>query len=245
MDHSTTQLHYSLNLGGITIPCTFTFPDCARFFGSYCTGPVPGPGSVAISQLFWDDWVRHIGPKNAYSEYSAFASVASQALLDFNRCVIHAAAIRWRHRAYLIAAPSGVGKSTQVKTLEALYPGGFAVISGDRPILELREDGSVIAHPSPWNGKEGWCGAEAAPVAALILLERGEKNAMQLLSARQAAGQVFSALLQASESEANIRKVAAFESALLQRVPVWHMVNAGVPDSTRMLYETVMQGGAE
>ena len=245
MHHKTSQVHYRLNLAGISLPCTFTFPDCAGYFGAYCTGPVPGPGSVAVSEQYWEDWVRHIGPRDGCNEYSAFAAVASQELLDFRRCVIHAAAIRWRDQAYLIAAPSGVGKSTQVKTLQTLYPGEFTVISGDRPVLELREDGSVIAHPSPWNGKEGWCGAGAASVAAVILLERGAENKLQRLSVRQAAAPVFAALLQTADSESSIRKVAAFESELLQRVPVWQMVNAGVPDSSRILYESVMQGGVK
>jgi len=45
------------------------------------------------------------------------------------------------YRAWLLAGPSGVGKSTQIKSLQSLEPGAFGVICGDRPVLELREDG--------------------------------------------------------------------------------------------------------
>ena len=35
-----------------------------------------------------------------------------------------------------------------------MFPDEITMISGDMPVLERREDGTVWAHPSPWNGKE-------------------------------------------------------------------------------------------
>ena len=146
--------HYTLTLAGIELPCAFRYPDTARYFGSYAREAPPSPGAFALLQDDWDFWPQTGKPLNAFAEYSMFASAASTGLLPHGRCVMHAVAFRRRDQAWLIAAEPGVGKSTQIRFLQELHPGEFSVISGDRPVLELRDDSTVIVHPSPWTGKD-------------------------------------------------------------------------------------------
>lgn len=234
---------YRIRLAGLPIACAFEFEDTAACFGAYAEGPAPERDALRAPDWLWADWLRGVGERNAHNEYSLYASLCSSALLRRGRCVYHAAALRFRDRAWLLAGPSGVGKSTQVRTLGELYPGAFGVISGDRPVLELTE-GGVWVHPSPWNGKENWYGAEAAPLAGLILLGRGEENRVERLPLRDAAAPVYGGIFQTAADAAEIHRAADFASALLERVPVWRLTNRGVPDSTRLLYDKVLTGEA-
>ncbi len=228
---------YRLTLAGVTIDCRFEFADTPRCFGGYVSGPYPeGECAVALSEACRRGFLE----ENAFNEYSTFALAVSDRLLTQGRCVMHAAAFRFRNRAYLICAPSGVGKSTQMKTLTELYPGEFSVISGDRPVLEATENG-IIVHPSPWNGKEGWCGAGKAKLAAIILLKRGEQSDLQMLKPRSCAARIYSSIFNSAEDEESIRRTAAFAELLLKQTPVWEFINGGVPNSTRLLYEKVLR----
>lgn len=239
MEELKEQKTYALTLAGATVGCSFTFPDTFRCFGDYICGYYEGEGQK-LSPATREDWERLNGSFDTFAEYSAFTVPVSDALLKTGRCIIHAAAFRFEDRAYLIAAPSGVGKSTQVRTLMELYPDEIAVISGDRPVLEATEDG-IMVHPSPWNGKEGWCGAEAAPLAAIILLERGDENSIRAIPSKNGVVRVFTSLFMDAESEDGILRAASFTDTVLKHTPVWEYVNAGVPDSSRMLYEKVLK----
>ena len=172
-------------------------------------------------------------------------SYCSDSLLQFSRCVVYAAAFRDAKKAWIIAADPGVGKSTQIRTLQGLYAGSFSVICGDRTILELSDDDLVIAHPSPWNGKEFWGGAEAAPLAGIICLRRGEVDRITRLNIKQAVMPVYRSLIHSAINGDVICKAASFTEELLHRVPVWEFVNKDVPKSTRLLYQQILSEESE
>ena len=293
-----------VTLANITLSCRLRYPETAGYFQK--PGPdasCVGTGSVCLSDDDWDFFL-HDGAMDApHTEYSLLTAPLSDALMEFDRFIFHAVALRWRDRAWLIAAPSGVGKSTQARALQQLRPGEFSVISGDRPILEFcpatpaprpserseesvssvpfhrnserseesvppssrhserseesaspvpersapvaahsvrhSADQSILVHPSPWNGKENWHGAEAAPLAGLILLSRGPENRLTALTDREAALTMYQHFLQSAWEPENIRRVAALETRLLRAVPIWLLESDQVPDSTRLLLDAV------
>ncbi|MBO4562906.1 MAG: hypothetical protein J5772_04760 [Clostridia bacterium] len=232
----------TIDLAGIPLRCHFSSEESIRFFSAYeaAKGAVPYADVTVPDEAF--DYIRKLGyGEDEYAEAGLFTAYASDALLDTGRCIIHAVAVRKGDRAWLISARSGVGKSTQVRVLNELFPGEFSIICGDRPILQLLDDGRVLVHPSPWNGKEAWMGADAAPLEGIICLARGEENRVDPLKPRDAVIPIFDSLIQSGSSEDHIRMAASFENELLSRVPVWKMVNRGVPDSTALLYSTLFK----
>ena len=231
---------YRMVLAGIEIDCLFCFPETATLFGKFILGQSCSSQAARIPDAEWRQWVRDGGRRNAQAEFASFTACASDALLQHNRAIIHAVAFRFRDRAWLICAGSGVGKSTQIRSLQELFPEQFSVICGDRPVLEFQDNERVVAHPSPWNGKEGWHNAEAAPLAGILCLERGKSTALTQLSANEAVIPVFKSLISTFGSEETVHRLAAFETELLNRVPVWLYVNGGVPDSAQKLYEQVL-----
>lgn len=228
---------FSVCLAGVPLTCSAHFPETAALFGADCREMPSDPSGVRVLPAQWDYWAHTGKPCNAAAEFSLFSGSCSDALLSHDRVLVHAAAFRHRDRAYLFAAAPGVGKSTQVRTLTELYPGEFSVVCGDRPVLECRSDGSVFVHPSPWNGKEGWCGADTAPLAGIFCLERGEETSLSLLSKKEAVVPILGAMISNYEAEETIRILARLEEQILKSCPVYRYVNGGVPDSSRLLYE--------
>ena len=214
---------------------------------------------VHIDDRNWADYLAEGMEPCAHTEYSMLTPHFSDALLAFDRVILHGVAIRWRDRAWLICAASGTGKSTQAKHLQTLRPGEFSIICGDRPVLEFRSPChcepvtdvtgvairppsppcEIIVHPSPWNGKENWHGADAAPLAGIILLERGEENALVSLTEREAALPFYPNFIQTAWEPENIKKIAELETRMLQAVPIWKLTTFQVPDSTKLLLEAV------
>lgn len=263
-----------VTLAGLTFTCALKFPETAVFPKPDLSATHVKTKPVCLTPEDWS-WYCSLGSvASPQSEYSLLTAPFSDALMDFDRLIIHGVALRWHDKAWLICGFSGVGKSTQARCLKELRPGEFSVICGDRPILEFRNSerseasapsvaahsvrqeshplagnvslqptdevhNEIIVHPSPWNGKENWYGAEAAPLAGLILLERGEENRLDFLTEREAAIPVYTQVIQTTALEKRICQSAALITRLLKTVPVWRLTTHQVPDSTKLLLETV------
>ncbi len=217
------------------------YPAAARFFRQYAAAEPPVFQVPEVNEDDWQALMRSGFVRSAQMESSFLCAKCSDVLLPEQCCLIHAAAFRDREHAYLLAADPGVGKSTQVRTLQELYPGEFSVICGDRPALKLTDDGRVMVHMTPWNGKENWGGAPAAPLSDLIFLKRGESSSLRQLTVREAVLPLWSSLIHTAEMEEGIRQAAEFATGLLSRIRTWEFVNGGIPDSSKMLYEQLLR----
>lgn len=230
---------FTVTLAGRSFRVSARYAETASYF------PAPDPEAplvpgapVSIPETDWQEYLQSGMEDCAHTEYSMLTAHCSDALLAFDCVILHAAALRWRDRSWLIIAPSGVGKSTQTRNLQALLPGEVSVICGDRPVLE-RCGGAFRVHPSPWNGKENWHGAEAAPLGGLILLRRGPENRLYALREDEAILNLYVAFIQTSASVEAVTKVADLEDGLLRAVPTWLLVSDTVPDSTRCLVDGI------
>lgn len=230
---------FTVTLAGRSFRVSARYAETASYF------PAPDPEAplvpgapVSIPETDWQEYLQSGMEDCAHTEYSMLTAHCSDALLAFDCVILHAAALRWRDRSWLIIAPSGVGKSTQTRNLQAPLPGEVSVICGDRPVLE-RCGGAFRVHPSPWNGKENWHGAEAAPLGGLILLRRGPENRLYALREDEAILNLYVAFIQTSASVEAVTKVAGLEDAVLRAVPTWLLVSDTVPDSTRCLVEGI------
>ena len=223
-------------LGGVSLPLRLRYEESAAWLRRFAAPRVEG-APVAVSDEDFAAWRGADSAIDAYAEFCLLCMPASEALFAHERCVFHAAALRFRDRAWLIAGGSGVGKSTHCRELLSLAPGELTVINGDKPVLECREDGSVLVHPSPWNGKEGWQGGEAAPLAGLVCLRRGEASRMEACCAREAAPMVFSNVFQSYSDERVIRAAGRMAEKILRAAPVWRLTSRDVRDSAGLLLE--------
>ena len=64
---------------------------------------------------------------------------ACAALLPHGRAIIHAVCFVWCGKAWLICAPSGVGKTTHYKQWKRLFPNEVEMLNGDKPVLKFEK----------------------------------------------------------------------------------------------------------
>lgn len=237
-----TKLNYkcTIELAGIPLLIELEYADAYRLYRHFqVEESAPVCSRIFVSDKEWAFFEEQNISRNAYNEANLITAYASDVLLDYRRCVFHSVALRHGDDGFIIAAASGVGKTTQAKTLFELYPGEFELICGDRPVLQLLDDGTVFVHPSPWNGKEGMEGGFGAKLSKIILLERGDENQLFQVSKRDAVLPVFSSIIFTGRTEELIRKASVFENDLLNRVECWRLINKGVPESTQLLYNVL------
>lgn len=94
--------------------------------------------------------------------------------LDYNRMIIHGAAIGYNDNAYLFVAPSGTGKTTHIKLWQKYLNDKVTIINGDKPMLEFNDE--IIVHGTPWNGKEKYGQNISLPLKAIIFLKQSNIN---------------------------------------------------------------------
>lgn len=233
------EYNYVINIAGKDLRCSFIYEETALCFKNCKLRKTDILGDIYVLPSEWKYW-EYIGNKRSFiGEFTLLTSAISDDLLKYNRCIIHAVAFTHNEKAWLIAADPGVGKSTQIKYLQKLYPGEFDIICGDRPVLERMNDGSFFVHPSPWNGKEGWQGAPGAPLEGILFLERGNYTELLTYKKEDAIIPLFQALISNCETEDTIIKLTEFETSLLQSCKLFKYVNGGVPESTKYLYKTL------
>ena len=231
-----------VELAGVEICFALHFDETKKFLCSYVTKVGIGDNSVVcVKDYEFEDWKQLGNEVNAYGEYSLLSLQTSEALFEHQRFVFHSVALRWHDKAWLITAPPGVGKSTQYKNLKELYGDEVSIINGDRPIIQIMENGSIMVHPSPWNGKENWYGAEAAPLAGIICLKQGQENVIKPLTAKEAAVTVLASIFHSYENEQIVRKAAKLATAMLKPTPVWLLTNKGDLESSALLHDTLVE----
>ena len=229
-----------ITLGGVNFRLRFREPACALYFQNFSgqTGSANHPGVVAVDP----EALRRRQPEFGslpFTEYNLLLARFASLLLPYGRCLFHGVALAVGDRAYLLTGPSGVGKTTQYRLWKQLYGDGVRLICGDKPILEYREDGAILVHPSPWMGKERLPGGPAARLAGIVCLEQGPGNSIAPLPVSRAVVPLYTQFLYEPAAEAELRQTAAMLDRLLRAVPVWRLVNVGDEASARLTHDTL------
>ncbi len=237
---NTNSHLYIVNIANNEIRCSFRYEKTASFFHDYLLGNDIFDGDhIAIDSYDEELWAETGNELDAYGEFSLLCGPVSDYLLRKNGCLIHAVAFRFKDKAYVIFGPPGRGKSTQIKYLMDLYPGEFSVICGDRPCLKVNDDGRIMVYPTPWNGKENWHGAQSCELGGFLYLLRGESTEIKLLDEKRAVFPVFISVISRREDVETIRLIGNITEKVVKNYPVYQYVNGGVPESSKVLYDTI------
>ena len=186
-------------------------------------------GQKAFSDSTYDDYV----------EYRCLLELTSRALLRYDRTIFHAVSFIWNGKAFLLTAPSGVGKTTQYMNWQRLFPGEIEMISGDMPVLVGREDGSIEVWPSPWNGKERIRSQRHAQLGGIVLLEQAEVDEIRMLTAQEAVVPLLLQFVASPVTREEILDLTSFLERLIGAAPVWKLRNRGGDVSTALLRLTL------
>ncbi len=174
-------------------------------------------------------------------EYTELANAVGDALLPFRRCMFHGTAFLWRGKAWIFAAPSGTGKTTQYALWKTVFGSEIRIINGDKPILEFCEGKSIMVHTSPWRGKEQMSQAISAPLGGIIYLKQAAENRMERLSVKESVLPILSQIMCThKETETTLQACDAAEK-ILKAVPVWGLSNKGDADSAILAHTVILE----
>lgn len=175
-------------------------------------------------------------PRDYVSTGYAFEEFA----LHQRRMVIHGSCIVSGGKAIVFVAPSGTGKSTHTGLWIKHVPDTLC-INDDTPVLRLDSPEAVYACGSPWSGKtELNCNREA-PLAAVVLLRRGNENKLTPVSGAEPYARILGETrkLPFKDSMEHASNLAA---ELMERVPVYDFTcdvsEAAVKEAMKVLDNT-------
>ena len=236
---------YQVEYAGHAVPYDLRRPETRFFFGKYMTEAPGETSGYRVSDALLD-YVRPFMPENAPAcgvEFRSLILLTCHPLLRWDCCLFHAAAFLWWDRAWLVTGPSGVGKTTQFRNWQRLFPGEVQMICGDIPVLEGRNDGSVWVHPSPWNGKEHMGDRSlSAPLGGIVRLEQKDENVIYPLPVCDAIPLLFRQFMVRPEDEEEILALSGLVDRILRYAPMWFFENLGDDASTALLRETLKGG---
>lgn len=158
-----------------------------------------------------------------------------QGLLTF-----HAALIEHKGTAIAISAASGTGKTTHARLWRDNR--NAIILNGDRAAIRPEGNGWT-AYGTPWSGTSGEQINRSASMGALVILERGEENRVQPLS----AGQAFPLLLPHLLCPAWDRELVGSAMDMLDRflrdVPVFRLCCRPDAEAVPVLEQALDGGG--
>jgi hypothetical protein len=102
--------------------------------------------------------------------------------------LMHGAAIGGRDGAFLVAGPSGAGKTTMSRAA-ALQ--GAAVLSDERTVLRPARGGGWVLGGTPWPGEGQFADNRSLPLRGLVLLEQSDRDELVPISQARALALLY------------------------------------------------------
>lgn len=153
-------------------------------------------------------------------DFYVLGDVFNHFALKHNKMVLHGSSIIAEGKAIIFSAPSETGKSTHTGLWKKYYPDTI-LLNDDTPVVG-KKDNKFLAWGSPWSGKTEINENKSAPLAAVVFLNRGEKNSIERLSFNEALSYLMGQARKIPVKE-DMEKVFSICFALAKGVPVYKL----------------------
>lgn len=173
-------------------------------------------------------------------EISALYRKIADFLVEDGIVVFHGSAICVDNNGFIIAARSGVGKSTHAKLLEEYIGDSFKYINDDKPLLKVDDEEATI-YSSPWNGKERRGNNISAPLKAIIFLNRSETNTFRKIDNKEEIYIRMLSQIYLPKEKSKREKALNIADKLLKKINFYEInVNKDI-ESAKMTYEGIIK----
>ncbi len=235
------EQHFSVIYAGHTLVYSFLHRETPYYFRKYIQKTETPESDVHSSHELITEALKLLpdNSRNGYAEFRTLIGLTAKELLRYDCSIFHAVSFILNNKAFLLTAPSGVGKTTQYMNWVRLFPNEIQMICGDMPVLERRKD-SVWVHPSPWNGKERIGSFEEGQLEGIVLLEQGRENRIERITVKDALIPVFGQFMAQPETEEEIEILCSLTDQMMKSASVYRLINRGDEDSTRLLREALL-----
>lgn len=220
--------------------------DChfGRYDGGYLFYMTPRAGGAPTLYEFPDG--RSVVRSNVGHDVSMYRfglwMMYGLAVTPLQRIAIHSSVIRCGDGAVLFLGESGTGKSTHTR-LWREHIAGAELLNDDSPIVGI-EEGLPTVYGSPWSGKTPCYKNESYPIRAIVRLSQAPHNRIYRLPTLGAIGALLPSCPPAFAYDAALQdRICATLSAVIARVPVYHLECLPDEAAARLSYRTVFEGG--
>ena len=141
-----------------------------------------------------------------YVEYISIHSLIADELLNYDILLMHGSCLSIDGKGIIFTAASGTGKSTHSRLYRQAYGDRVKMINDDKPLLICKED-EIIACGSPWCGKHNLGCNEKVKLEAVVYLERGIDNSIELVNPSDVFEKLF---IQTYHSKNKLNEIKAF-----------------------------------
>ena len=157
----------------------------------------------------------------SYEESTALYRKFCELLIPDEIFMFHASAVSIDGRGLLFAATSGTGKSTHAGLWKDVFGERAVIINDDKPLVRVGMD-EIMVYGTPWSGKHSLQTNTTAPVKALFLLERGDKNSVEPVTFREAYPTVLNQAYRPKDPVL-MQKTLGMVNQFLKSVPVYRL----------------------
>ena len=142
-----------LGLAGLSILVRFRCSQFREFCSKYI---MPDCDIVDFEVFVTDEQIAEEMACGSQTECEAEILCIYRAIAEklplYNRFVMHGAAISFEDKAYIFTAASGTGKSTHIRLWRKAFGNPVGIINGDKPVIEIKDDGTSLVYGTPWAG---------------------------------------------------------------------------------------------
>ena len=224
---------FNIELAGIPIQICCKYKINKDFFVEYLTDRqpeltvIPAEEDIQRTKRVLEQMAEREGMQyswfsdSCYLENNTIHALISEKLVPYNTLLFHGSALCMDGEAVIFTAPSGTGKSTQARFWRELFGRRVQMINDDKPLIRT-EDNKIIVYGSPWNGKHSLSSNISAPLKAILLVTRSDKNRLEPLSRADA----FETMIRQgyiSENPETRLKILSMERLISETVPFYRM----------------------
>lgn len=217
-------MEFFVKIAGICIKIKTIFPETRKRFQNYeCSGKI-FPEMIIETTL--EDLIKEcrkgINQRGEYLETLSLLRKLGERLPEAECMLIHGAAVEYKNRGYLFAAPSGTGKSTHILLWRKFLGNNVKIINGDKPVLSFRNKNEVLICGSPWAGKERLQKNCMVSLAGICILRQGTSNRIMRISGKKAVEGLFKQIYLPRSTEA-AEKTLELLDRLLDGTPIYYL----------------------
>ena len=149
---------------------------------------------------------------------------------------LHSSLIEYKNSGIMFVGPSGVGKTTQAELWEKYQ--NADIINGDLVFVQKKGE-EFLGWGSPCHGSSPYCLNRSIPVNAIIVLKQGKENKIRRLTGLEMVSEVGKNLFYPKWVNKGTEMALDILDQLLQRIPIYELVNKADEDSVLMVKQVV------
>lgn len=134
--------------------------------------------------------------------------------------VLHSSSIAYKGQGIAFSAPSGTGKSTHTGLWKEVFGDKIEIVNDDKPAIWFDGDRAMLCG-TPWSGKTALNRNIAVPLRAIVIIERGEENAMRRLDTVDSMFHLTTQICRPYYDEALGIQMLDFTERIQAHVPVY------------------------